>query len=65
MVASLRSVEPPIAQHLERMGLMPTRNSIHRSRQHAGVALGHAALDLDGAAYGVDHAGELNGPDQG
>ena len=27
---------------------------------HASVALGHAALDLDGTARGVEHAGELD-----
>ena len=25
-----------------------------------GVALGHAALHLDGAAHGIDHAGEFD-----
>jgi hypothetical protein len=25
-----------------------------------GIALDHATLDLDGAAYGIDHAAELN-----
>src|SRR6266851_4310326 len=29
-------------------------------RRHASVALSHAALDLDGAAHGVNHAGELD-----
>ena len=28
--------------------------------RHAGVALDHAVLHLDGAAHGVDHAAELD-----
>ena len=27
---------------------------------HAGVALGHAALNFDSAAHGVDHTAELD-----
>ena len=27
---------------------------------HAGVALDHRVLDLDGATHGVDHAAKLN-----
>ena len=29
-------------------------------RRHAGIALDHAVLHLDGAAHGVDHAAELD-----
>ena len=40
--------------------LMPMRNSMRRSGGTLGVALGHAALDLDRAAHRVDDAGELD-----
>ena len=36
------------------------RNSMRAVLRRAGVALGHAALDVDGAAHGVDDAGELD-----
>ncbi len=29
-------------------------------RRHAGIALDHGVLHLDGAAHGVDHAAELD-----
>jgi hypothetical protein len=28
--------------------------------RHLGVAFGHSPLDVDGAAYRVNHAGELD-----
>ena len=28
--------------------------------RHIGILFGHAALNFDGASYGIDHAGELN-----
>ena len=36
------------------------RNSIRLFGRHVGIALGHAALDFDRAAHGIDDAGELD-----
>ena len=40
--------------------LMPMRNSMRLSGRNIGVALGHAALNVDGAAHGIDHADEFH-----